>query len=76
MPSRRPRGVAALVAMGLIAVSVVLCYGFADRLARWLGRTAMVVIVRFSAFLLVCIGVQIVWNGTSALPASLHFPVQ
>jgi len=66
----------ALVAMSLIAVSVVLCYGFADRLARLLGKTSMAVIVRLSAFLLVCIGVQIVWNGISALLSSLHFAVQ
>lgn len=66
--------IAALVAMSLVAVGVVLCYGFADRLARLLGKTSMAVIVRLSAFLLVCIGVQIVWNGISALLSSLHFP--
>ena len=65
--------IAALIAMALIAISIVICYGFADRLARILGKTAMTVIVRLSAFLLVCIGVQIVWNGTSALLLSLHF---
>jgi len=64
---------AALVAMGVIAVSVLLCYGFADRLARMLGKTGMMVIVRLSSFLLVCIGVQIMWNGISGLLASLHF---
>jgi len=67
---------AALVAMSMIAVSIVLCYGFADRLARLLGKASMIVIVRLSAFLLVCIGVQIVWNGTTALLSSLHFPAQ
>jgi small neutral amino acid transporter SnatA (MarC family) len=34
------------------------------------------VIVRLSSFLLVCIGVQILWNGVKALlatlPASVH----
>ena len=63
---------AALVAMILVAVSIFLCYGFADRLARILGKTAMTVIVRLSSFLLLCIGVQIMWNGFSALLASLH----
>lgn len=63
--------VSALVAMFLIAVSVVLCYGFADRLSRGLGKTGMTVIVRLSSFLLLCIGVQIAWNGLSALVASL-----
>jgi multiple antibiotic resistance protein len=67
--------IAAIIAMGLIAASIVLCYGFADRLARMLGKTAMAVIVRLSSFLLVCIGVQIMWNGISSLLSSLHFHV-
>jgi multiple antibiotic resistance protein len=66
---------AAIIAMGAIAVSIFLCYGFADRLARMLGKTGMTVILRLSAFLLVCIGVQIMWNGLSALLLSLHFQV-
>jgi multiple antibiotic resistance protein len=40
-------------------------------LARLLGATAMNVIMRLSSFLLVCIGVQIIWNGASALLRSL-----
>lgn len=67
---------AALIAMGLIAVSIFLCYGFADRLARMLGETAMNVIMRLSSFLLLCIGVQIVWNGINALLSSVHFQVR
>jgi multiple antibiotic resistance protein len=67
--------IAALIAMGLIAVSIFLCYGFADRLARMIGKTAMAVIVRLSAFLLLCIGVQIMWNGISSLLSSLHLHV-
>lgn len=63
---------AALVAMLVVAASVLLCYGFADGLARMLGRTGMTVIVRLSSFLLVCIGVQIMWNGISALLSSVQ----
>jgi multiple antibiotic resistance protein len=66
---------AAVLAMGVIAVSIALCYGFADRLARMLGKTAMTVILRLAAFLLVCIGVQIMWNGISALLSSVHLHV-
>ena len=58
---------AALLASALIALSIFLCYGFADRLARILGPTAMVVLVKLTSFLLVCIGVQIAWNGIKAL---------
>lgn len=59
--------VGAVIGSALIAVSVFLCYGFADRLARLLGATGMSVIMRLSSFLLVCIGVQIFWNGASVL---------
>jgi len=59
--------IAALIGTVLIAISVFLCYGFSDRLARALGPSAMNVILRLSSFLLVCIGVQILWNGASAL---------
>jgi len=55
----------------IIAVSIYLCYGFSDRLARAIGATAMGVIMRLSSFLLVCIGVQILWNGAKALLVAL-----
>jgi multiple antibiotic resistance protein len=65
---------AALVGSALIALSILLCYGFADRLARILGPTGMSVLIKLSSFLLVCIGAQIVWNGIKALleSVSLH----
>lgn len=63
---------AALAAMAVVAISVLLCYGLADQLARVIGKTGMIVIVRLSSFLLVCIGVQIMWNGLSALLSTLN----
>ena len=63
--------IGAVIGAVLIAASVYLCYAFADRLAAALGATAMSVIMRLSSFLLVCIGVQIMWNGVSALLKSL-----
>jgi multiple antibiotic resistance protein len=62
---------AAAVASALIGVSIYLCYGFADRMAAILGESTMNIILRLSSFLLVCIGVQILWNGVSALLRSL-----
>lgn len=56
-----------LIASALLAVSIYICYGFSDRIATLLGPTAMSVIMRLSSFLLVCIGVQIFWNGASEL---------
>lgn len=55
------------IGAAVIAASVWLCYQFAERIARILGETAMNVVLRLSSFILVCIGVQIVWNGASAL---------
>lgn len=62
---------AALVGSLLLALSIYLCYGFADRVARLLGPTATIVVTRLSAFLLLSIGIQIMWNGISGLLASL-----
>ncbi len=61
--------IAAIIGMTLIAASIFVCYAFSDRLARVLGPTAMSVIMRLSAFLLLCIGIQILWNGLHALLA-------
>lgn len=56
-----------LLGSALIAASIYLSYRFAERLGRALGESAMNVIIRLSSFILVCIGVQILWNGLSAL---------
>jgi len=54
-----------------IAISIYLSYRFAERIAQVLGDSAMNVIIRLSSFILVCIGVQISWNGLSALLRSV-----
>jgi len=51
----------------VIAVSIYLSYRFAERLGRTLGDSAMNVVIRMSSFILLCIGVQIMWNGVSTL---------
>jgi multiple antibiotic resistance protein len=62
---------AAVISSALLALSIYLCYGFADRLAAIIGESGMSIILRLSSFLLVCIGVQILWNGVKALLLSL-----
>jgi multiple antibiotic resistance protein len=62
---------AAAIGAAFVAATIYLCYGFADRLANLMGPAGMNVILRLSAFLLVCIGVQILWNGASKLLSSL-----
>lgn len=51
----------------VIALAIYLSYRFADRLGNALGDAAMNVFIRLSSFILVCIGVQIIWNGIKAL---------
>ena len=51
---------AAAIGCAFLAISIYLCYGFADRLAFFIGPTGMNVILKLSSFLLVCFGVQIV----------------
>ena len=63
---------AAAVGSAVVAASIYLCYAFADRLTLVLGPSGTNVIVKLTSFLLVCIGVQIVWNGASQLLRSLH----
>jgi multiple antibiotic resistance protein len=62
---------AAAIGSAVIAVTVYLCYASADRLGAAIGPTGMNVILKLTAFLLVCIGVQIFWNGASQLLRSL-----
>jgi multiple antibiotic resistance protein len=59
-------------AVGILLVSagVYLCYRYAERILRKLGTTGTSVVVRLSAFILLCIGVQICWNGVRGLIAS------
>ena len=62
---------AAAIGSAFVAVTIYLCYAYADRLASKLGPTGTNVILKLTAFLLVCIGVQIFWNGASKLLGSL-----
>ena len=62
---------AAVLGSAIVAATIYLCYAFADRLALVLGPSGTNVIVKLTSFLLVCIGVQIMWNGLSQLLRSL-----
>lgn len=64
--------IAAAIGSALIGVMIYFCYGYADRLAAAVGPSGMNVILRLSSFLLLCIGVQIFWNGLSTLIKALR----
>ncbi len=58
-------------AVGLLVVALVtfLCYRYAQALLRPLGETGTIVFLRLSAFILLCLGIQIFWSGAGALLA-------
>lgn len=62
-------------AIGVMLTSVViyLCYGYARNLERFLGTVGTTVLMRLSAFILLCIGVEIGWTGMSEMIEELKF---
>jgi multiple antibiotic resistance protein len=52
---------------GLVAVSltIFLCYRFAERIVTALGERGTSVMIRLSAFILLCIGIEILWDGVN-----------
>jgi multiple antibiotic resistance protein len=62
-------GGGALLGVLAVAATVYLCYRFAERIVRALGPAGTNVLIRLSAFILVCIGIQIIWSGYSAFVA-------
>jgi multiple antibiotic resistance protein len=76
--AQRPQGIeslgqmallagAAVAGLAAIAATVFFCYRFADRMVAALGASGINVLIRLSAFILLCIGIQIIWSGYSAL---------
>ncbi|WP_066269759.1 MarC family protein [Hydrogenophaga palleronii] len=57
-------GVLALGALGLL---LYLAFRYAEHLLRPLGEAGAIIFLRLSAFILLCLGVQIVWDGVSEL---------
>ena len=60
-------GSGALLGLLAIGLSIYLAYRFAENIGRLLGETGLEVLVRLSAFILMCIGIEIIWNGLTAL---------
>ncbi len=56
-------------AMGVLLTcfAIYLSYRFARKLESFLGEVGATVLMRLSAFILLCIGIEIGWNGFTAL---------
>jgi multiple antibiotic resistance protein len=64
----------AIIGVAAISATVWLTYRYAERVAIWLGHSRLMVVLRLSAFIVLCIGVQIAWNGVRALYSELSSP--
>lgn len=62
----------ALTATLLIGLLVTLTFRYAGKLLRPLGEVGLVVFLRLSAFILLCVGVQIMWTGATELVGGLR----
>jgi multiple antibiotic resistance protein len=60
-----------LFAAIVIAAAIYICFAYADRVEKLLGRAGTDIAVRLSAFILFCIGVQILWTGMNELLLTL-----
>ena len=57
---------------GLVALVLYLTYKNSARVLRYLGEVGQLVMTRLMAFILLCVGIQIMWNGWSELQATLR----
>lgn len=62
---------AAVIGSGVVAMSILVTYRYAHRASGRIGNTGMMVLVRLSAFLMLCIGVGISWDGIKSLLAEV-----
>src|ERR1019366_5131156 len=63
-----------LIAILLLCLAVYLCYAHAHRIAHRISPSTAHGILRVTSFILLCIGVQIAWNGLVPLLTSVIHP--
>lgn len=59
-----------LIGVAAVSLSIYLSYRYADRVLHRLGDSGINVLLRLSAFILLCLGVQIMLNGYHAAAAA------
>ena len=72
LPQLAEHATGALLGVLAIGISIYLAYRFAENIARLLGETGLEVLVRLSAFILMCIGIEIIWDGYSTLTGGMR----
>jgi multiple antibiotic resistance protein len=66
--------VAHMIGVLITALAIYLCYRYAERLMRRLGTTGTDIMIRLTAFILLAIGTQIIWNGARTMLGSVIHP--
>lgn len=66
--------VGVFLAIVVLSVLVYFCYAYAPRITKVIPPSTAHGILRVVAFILLCIGVQIAWNGLSVLLAQIIRP--
>lgn len=72
LPALAQFGLGAVGALLAIVITVYLCYRFAEATVAALGKSGTNVLVRLSAFIMLCIGIEIIWSGLKELGTLLH----
>ncbi len=65
---------AVFLAIVVLSVLCYFCYAYAPRITKVIPPSTAHGILRVIAFILLCIGIQIAWNGLSALIATIVKP--
>jgi multiple antibiotic resistance protein len=60
-----------VLALLAVAALLYLAFRYAQQLLKPLGEAGAVIFLRLSAFILLCLGVQIIWDGVSQLVVEL-----
>jgi len=66
--------VAVFLAIVVLSVLCYFCYAYAPKITKVIPPSTAHGILRVIAFILLCIGIQIAWNGLSALIATIIKP--
>lgn len=56
----------------IVCFTIYICYRYARKAERLLGKTGTIVVMRLSSFILVCIGIQIVSTGIRSYLGTIH----
>lgn len=63
-----------MIAAILMCILIYVLYRHSQRISQVMGSTGTAIVMRLSAFLLFCIGIEVLWAGASEMLRSLNQP--